>query len=193
MMLAWCDLETTGLNPHTDTILEIGFIFTDDQLNELSRNSWVLPFAGQVDAFIEKMHGPSTLGGSGLLDECANQVKRRLSRDYFVPKIEGWIRIELRKHLGETIIKDARPPLCGSSIHFDYRFLSASREFSKILELFHYRMIDVSVIKELARRWAPEVYDGRPKPGARHRVLPDLEDSIAELRYYRDSGFTGRR
>ncbi len=184
-MLAWLDVETTGLNPTLDQLLEVGFIITDDDLNELARRAWVLPFDGKVDDFIRNMHTKS-----GLLAECKVLADgwRRWSESNIPVKHARPIAQEICGWLKEQL-KDEKPPLCGSTISFDKSFLSASLTMSHILDLFHYRSIDVSSIKELARCWRPDVYEKRPKPGARHRALPDLEDSIAELRFYRHELF----
>jgi oligoribonuclease len=184
-MLAWLDIETTGLNPQTDAILEIGFILTDDALNEIARRAWVLPLVSDVhlDDFIKKMHGPKLHplikeGGSGLIDVCVG-VWINATGNMF-RKAADEIGVFLREHL-----KGEKPPLCGSSVDFDRSFLRASGTFAPILDLFHYRVVDVSTVKEMARRWAPLVYETRPKDRNIHRALPDLEDTIAEAKHYK--------
>ena len=176
-MLVWLDIETTGLEPTEHEILEIGFIITDDNLAELGRASWVLPFNGTVDKFIDAMHTQS-----GLLYAC-NLLRQNGTI------VTCWeIRQEISAWLGRYLDVGEKPPLCGSSVGFDKSFLAASA-FSPLLERFHYRTVDVSSVKELARRWAPSVYESRPKDRHIHRALPDLEDSIAEAKHYREHLF----
>jgi oligoribonuclease len=173
-MLAWLDIETTGLSPQKDAILEIGFILTDDDLNEIARRAWVLPFKGKVDDFIAKMHGPE---GSGLLKECF-EAGRSIRVNHLISA--GEIGSFLREHLGTE-----KPPLCGSSVDFDRGFLRAGGIYAPLLDLFHHRVVDVSTVKEMARRWAPLVYETRPKDRNIHRALPDLEDTVAEAKHYK--------
>lgn len=188
-MLAWLDIETTGLNPNRDQILEVGFILTDDDLNESARRAWVLPFDGEVNDFILDMHTRS-----GLLRECGalHEGWKRWNDSSIPVKHVGLIEQEIVDWLKERL-KGEKPPLCGNTISFDKSFVSFMPRGKEILDLFHYRSIDVSSIKELARRWRPDVYERRPKPAAQHRSLPDLEDSIAELKFYRQELFEGIR
>lgn len=164
-MLCWLDIESTGLDPKNNKILEIGFIITHDDLTEKARWAWVLPFNAPVDEFIQKMHT-----ASGLLEEC------KKAQDLLTTfnEMKAW----LSEQLG-----DEKPPLCGSSVGFDKSFLKES-QFSSLLDRFHYRIIDVSSLKEMVRRFWPSVLEMRPKDRNIHRALPDLEDSIAEFRHY---------
>lgn len=176
-MLAWLDIETTGLDPQTCRILEIGFIITDDDLKEVARASWVIVYSGPVDDFIRKMHGPD---GSRLLEEC-NGAKAK-SASWNVVEIERFLHANLKNEI---------VPLCGSTVGFDKSFFKASGTFAPLLDLFHYRILDISSVKEMARRWAPDVYESRPKSRGIHRALPDLEDSIAEAEHYKKYLFEG--
>lgn len=173
-MLLWCDVETTGLDERTDTLLEIGIALTDDNLVEKAAASWVLPFGGQVSSFIADMHG-----ANGLLNEC-RQVT--ISRREIAADIEDWLDSQL-------LTVPEKPPLCGSTVSFDRAFLKVSVEFAPILHRVHYRNIDVSSVKELCKRWAPTIAGSLPKPQGNHRALPDVRDSIAELRVYRQMFF----
>lgn len=172
-MLLWCDLETTGLDPKIERILEIGFVLTDDELNEEARASWVIPFDAPVDDFIRDMHSKS-----GLLTECKAVKVKGTSYNKIFDEMKAW----LVEHLNGE-----KPPLCGSSVSFDKGFLKECPWIKDwhLLDLFHYRIIDVSSLKEMTARFWPEVFETRPKERKTHRSLPDLEDSIAELQHYR--------
>lgn len=185
--LLWLDIETTGLDRVSDRILEIGMVVTDENLVELARKAWIIPYVGGVSDFIAKMHGSK---GSGLLAECVTAAETGPAEQKIGRGIAAW--------LAQTVVLNRtalahfeKPPLCGSSVHFDRGFVEAFEFCRSFLELVHYRNIDVSTVKELAKRWAPRVYESRPKAAARHRALPDLDDSIAELRHYRAHLFAG--
>ena len=176
-MLAWLDIESTGLNPRKDAILEVGVIVTDDNLTEIWRNSWISHWHGdrsQLHPVVQDMHTKS-----GLFDECAEHP-------YGLRDVE----LSIIDSLGE---QHKGLVLCGSTIGFDRSFLA--EQMPDLLKCFHYRSIDVSCLTELARRWFPDVYANRPgadeskKP---HRALEDLEFSIACLKYYRMTMFADR-
>lgn len=181
-MLLWCDIETEGLGPE-HRILEIGFILTDDVLREyVSWSSLVYPFGlneKTCDPVALKMHQKS-----GLWEELTDIGQRnRWGHDLleFRPENVQAAAIEwVSQNAGE------RPILAGSSVHFDKAKID--QFMPKLGALFHYRIIDVSTIKELARRWAPDMVwkDDAMKT---HRPLDDLRASIAELKHYRDKGF----
>jgi len=168
-MLTWVDLETTGLEPRFGRILELGVVITDDELVELDRCSWVIrPFAPPIQPmskYVLDMHTRS-----GLLDEC-----RAVGRSPVEVEEEArtWIG---DMHAGSVAL------MAGNSIHFDRSWIK--RHMPKLDEVFGYRMVDVSSIKELVARWWPgrEYKIEGDKP---HRTLPDIEHSISELRYYR--------
>ena len=177
-MLNWFDIETTGLDPEIDHILEVGCIITDNKLNEVERLALcVLPeprgcvAAPTIDdlieissSFVRDMHTKS-----GLWDDLRNGGCLPLS------EVQGCMTAIVVKHSGGE-----KHLLCGNSVHFDRAWL---RKYMPDLEvLFHYRNFDVSTLKEAHRLFAPagELF---PKSGG-HRVLVDLEASIAELRYY---------
>ena len=175
-MLTWIDLETTGLDERTDQILEIGLIVTDDDLNEVAVRSWpVRPSDRAVlismGEFVRDMHVKS-----GLLDEIANGQAYPLRH----AEAEAIEFLASYRH-------DAAP-MCGNSVGFDRRFLL---QHARGLEsMFSYRTIDVSSIKELARRWRPEA-EYQPDGDKPHRALADIRHSIAELAHYRKAGFIG--
>ncbi len=167
-MIIWLDLETTGLNPRRDDILELGMVITDDDLSEVARKSWVLKLSPYypLSDFIRQMHTES-----GLLEDC-----HKSSADYLDTALNAaaWLQahgIEAGKH-----------PMAGNTIGFDRSFLAA--HMPKFLEWFHYRSIDMSSVSELAKRWAPTLHAARPDCKA-HRALADLDNSIALARYYR--------
>lgn len=169
--LIWIDLEMTGLDPQTDRIIEIATVVTDSELNELAEGP-VLAIH-QPDAVMNGMDEWNTRqhGGSGLTERVrASRIDA------------GVAERETLAFLGQWVEKGSSP-MCGNSICQDRRFLA--RLMPALEEFFHYRNLDVSSVKELARRWAPAVYEGFKKDSS-HLALSDIRDSIAELRHYRE-------
>ena len=168
--LIWIDMEMTGLNPETDRILEVALVVTDHELNAVAvAPVWVLH---QDDATLAAMDSwnQSTHGRSGLIDKAKAST---LS--------DAQVEIAALEFLRDLVPSKASP-LCGNSICPDRRFLA--RTMPALEEYFHYRNLDVSTLKELARRWKPDLLKGIPKEG-RHEALADVYESIEELRYYR--------
>jgi oligoribonuclease len=169
--LIWIDLEMTGLEPDTDRIIEIATIVTDAELNTLAegpvfaihQSELVL---GRMDEWNQRQHG-----GSGLLERV-----RQSRMD------EAEAQAQTIAFL-EQYIDKGKSPMCGNSICQDRRFLV--RTMPLLEAFFHYRNLDVSTLKELARRWRPEIMDGFSKTGS-HLALDDIRDSIGELRHYRE-------
>ena len=169
--LIWIDLEMTGLDPQRDTIIEIATIVTDSQLRELEEGPVIAIHTS--DAVLEEMDdwNKTQHGGSGLLE----RVRRS--------------RTSLREAERQTLeflrrwVPERSSPMCGNSICQDRRFLA--RLMPELEAWFHYRNLDVSTLKELARRWYPQVAGGFRKGGT-HLALDDVRDSIRELRYYRE-------
>jgi oligoribonuclease len=170
--LIWIDLEMTGLDTDKDHIIEIATIVTDKHLNLLGEGPVLAihqpeQVLAAMDEWNRKQHG-----GSGLADRVrASKVTVADAEQRTVEFLQGFI--------------DAgKSPMCGNSICQDRRFLA--REMPKLERFFHYRNLDVSTLKELARRWAPAVYDGVKKAGT-HLALDDIRESINELQFYRDN------
>ena len=172
--LIWIDLEMTGLNPDTDVIIEIATIVTDADLNLLAEGP---VFAIHQEASIMQAMdewNTNQHGKSGL-------TQRVLSSNVSLAQAEA----ETIAFLQQWVPK-GKSPICGNSICQDRRFLV--RGMPLLEDYFHYRNLDVSTIKELARRWRPDVLAGVKKTGA-HLALDDIRDSIAELQHYRATFF----
>ncbi len=171
-MLAWMDLEMTGLDPTSDVIVEIATLITDDDLEIIAEGPDLVvhqpPEAlALMDDFVRNMHTKS-----GLLPEIENAT---LSLE----EAGGQTLAFLKEHIPDA----GTVPLCGNSIGTDRRFLLAG--LPEIENFLHYRSVDVSTIKELARRWYPEIMANAPAKAGGHRALDDIQESLYELRYYR--------
>jgi oligoribonuclease len=178
-MLAWMDLEMTGLDPDRHVIVEIATLLTDDDLELVAEGPDLIVNANAdeliaMDDFVRKMHTKS-----GLLPEI------EASPISLAEAGEATLDF-LRSHITEP----RTVPLCGNSIGTDRRFLA--KQLPEIEEFLHYRSIDVSTLKELARRWYPEAYAAAPKKVAGHRALDDIRESLIELRHYRETLFVPR-
>ena len=170
--LAWIDLEMTGLSPDTDRIIELAIVITDSQL-EVVAESPVLA-VHQPDSILDGMDAwnKSTHGKSGLIDKVKASTLDEAAA-------EAQMLAFLKEH-----VPDRTSPMCGNSICQDRRFLA--RWMPKLEAYFHYRNLDVSTLKELARRWKPEVVQGVKKNG-KHEALADIYESINEMKHYRDN------
>jgi oligoribonuclease len=175
-VLGWIDLEMTGLDPTRHRIVEIATLLTDDDLEVVAIGPDLVVHAtpselARMDAVVREMHTRS-----GLL--AAIQAS---TVDLATAAAET--RAFLERHVGAP----AKIPLCGNSIGTDRRFLAA--QMPAVDAFFHYRSIDVSSVKELARRWLPVTYGKAPRKAKGHRALDDITESVAELAYYRENLF----
>ncbi len=173
--LVWIDCEMTGLDPENDALIEVAALVTDFDLNVLGDGVDVVvrPPAGalaQMGDFVRTMHT-----SSGLLQE--------LDAGASLEEAEQQVLEYVRAQCPE----DARPPLAGNSVSTDRAFLA--RDMPGLESFLHYRIVDVSSIKELSRRWFPRAYFQSPAKSGNHRALADIQESIEELRYYRDAVF----
>jgi oligoribonuclease len=169
--LIWIDLEMTGLDPDHDRIIEIATIVTDAQLNTLAEGP---VFAiHQSEAVLERMDewNQRQHGGSGLLERVRQS---RMDEQEAQAQTIAFL---------EQYVERGTSPMCGNSICQDRRFLA--RTMPLLEAFFHYRNLDVSTLKELARRWRPEVLASLTKQGS-HLALDDIRESIGELRHYRE-------
>ncbi len=178
-MLVWLDLEMTGLEPSRDHIVEIATLVTDDELEVVAEGPDMViatpPEAlAQMDDVVRQMHTRS-----GLLQAIA-------ASDVSLETAAGETLAFVRKHVPEA----RKVPLCGNSIGTDRRFLAAY--MPDLDNYLHYRNVDVSTIKELARRWYPEAFTAAPRKQGAHRALDDIRESIAELRFWRSAIFRER-
>ena len=173
--LIWIDMEMTGLAPESDRIIEIALLVTDAQVNVLAEGPVLVlhqpdEVLGAMDAWNKGVHGKS-----GLVD------KVKASR-----LDEAAVEARMLEFLAPHVPAGASP-MCGNSICQDRRFLA--RWMPRLETYFHYRNLDVSTLKELVKRWKPEVAKGLKKEG-KHEALADILDSIEELKYYRKTVMT---
>lgn len=178
-LLAWMDLEMTGLDPAQHVIVEIATLLTDDELNVVATGPELViataPDAlANMDEVVREMHTKS-----GLLDQIAASS---ITHDQAAAATLEFLKANIEA--------PGTVPLCGNSIGMDRRFLAT--HMPEIENFLHYRSIDVSSIKELVRRWYPQVLADAPKKEVGHRALDDVTESLNELRYYRDAVFVGR-
>ena len=171
------DLEMTGLEPDTDVVVEIATLITDDDLAIVAEGPDLVihqppEVLDRMGDFVRAMHTKS-----GLLEAIGT------STTTLAEASEATMAF-LREHIDEA----RTVPLCGNSIGTDRRFLL--RWLPEIEEFLHYRSIDVSTIKELARRWHPEVFKSAPDKAGGHRAMDDIRESVAELRHYRAALFS---
>ncbi|MDX6230999.1 MAG: oligoribonuclease [Frankiales bacterium] len=174
--LVWIDCEMTGLDLKTDVLLEIAALITDSELNVLDEGVDIVIHAddhaldGMID-FVRDMHA-----ASGLTDDVRASTTT-------VADAEAQVLAYIKTHVGEA----RKAPLCGNSIATDRGFLAL--QMPELETWLHYRMVDVSSVKELARRWYPRAYFASPEKSGGHRALADIRESIEELRYYRSTVF----
>ena len=171
--IVWVDCEMTGLDLGSDALVEIACVVTDAELNELDSGVSVVirppdaPFESMPQV-VRDMHT-----ASGLITEIPNGIT--------LSEAEQLVLDYVKSHVPEA----RKAQLAGSSVYVDRGFLA--RDMPELDAWLHYRLIDVSSIKELVRRWYPRVYFSSPQKRGNHRALADARESIAELRYYRDA------
>lgn len=170
--LIWLDMEMTGLDPDRDRIIELAIVITDVRLETVAEGPVLA--VHQPDAVLDAMDewNRSTHGKSGLIDRV------RAS-----PLSEAAAEAQMLAFV-QQFVPARTSPMCGNSVCQDRRFMA--RHMPTLEAWFHYRNLDVSTLKELARRWRPEVYKGVQKAG-KHEALADIYESIDELRHYRDN------
>ncbi|CAB4678150.1 unannotated protein [freshwater metagenome] len=173
--LVWIDCEMTGLNPDTECLVEIAAVITDTELNVMDEgiDLVIKPRAGTVEAmgdYVRKMHTDS-----GLINEFEDGLE--------LEDAEAQVLEYIKKYIPTA----KTSPLAGNTISTDRLFIS--KYMPKLDDHLHYRNIDVSTIKELAKRWYPRAYFQAPKKDGGHRALADILESIEELKYYRQSVF----
>ena len=174
--LVWIDCEMTGLDLARDALIEVAAIVTDAELTPLDDGLDIVIHAhddllGTMVPLVHEMHATSGLTEAVRASSTTLGEAEKLVLDY------------VRSHVPDP----ASSPLCGNSIATDRGFLA--RDMPNLDEHLHYRMIDVSSIKELAKRWYPRVYQSQPPKGLKHRALEDIRESITELAYYRQTLF----
>jgi oligoribonuclease len=176
--LVWIDCEMTGLDLGADALIEVAALVTDFELNVLGEGVDVIikPSQESLDQmveFVRSMHEKS-----GLLDELADGMT--------LAEAEEQVLAYIKEHCPDG----SRPPLAGNTVATDRSFLA--RDMPGLESFLHYRIVDVSSIKELSRRWYPRAYFAAPTKRGNHRALADIQESIEELRYYREAVFVPR-
>ncbi len=170
--LVWLDMEMTGLDPDKDRIIEVAMVVTDAQLNLVAESPVIA--VHQPDSVLDAMDewNKNTHGRSGLI---ARVKSSTLGEAETQQQLLEWMK---------QYVPSRTSPMCGNTICQDRRFMA--RWMPQLEAYFHYRNLDVSTLKELARRWNPEVFGGVKKKGA-HTALADIIESIDELKHYRDN------
>ncbi|SCC29794.1 oligoribonuclease [Gilliamella bombicola] len=172
--LIWIDLEMTGLNPTTDRIIEIATIVTDSNLNILAEGPVIAVHQSDEQLALMDEWNQNTHGKSGLIERVrTSTISEQQAEQQTIEFLKQWV-------------PENCSPICGNTIGQDRRFLF--NYMPNLERYFHYRYLDVSTIKELAKRWKPEILKGISKQSS-HQALDDIRDSIAELVYYREHFF----
>ena len=174
--LVWVDMEMTGLDPEKERIIEVAMIVTDPELNILAKAPVYV--IHQSDELLNSMDAwnKGTHGKSGLIDRVkVSHVTEEMAEAALIQFLRPYVN-------------KGKSPLCGNTIGQDRRFMV--KYMPKLEAFLHYRNIDVSTLKELARRWRPELVDGFKK-AQKHTALADIEESIEELKYYREHFLKG--
>ena len=169
--LLWVDMEMSGLNPDTDRVLEIAIVVTDGQLNVMVEAPVLV--VHQEDGVLARMDSwnRATHARTGLIDRVkASTLTESEAEERMIAFLE--------QHAPSGV-----SPMCGNSVHQDRRFME--RYLPRLAAFFHYRNLDVSTLKELVKRWRPDLTAGIPKEG-KHEALADIYESIEELKYYRE-------
>ena len=169
--LIWLDMEMTGLAPDSDRIIELAVVVTDADLNVIAESPVIV--VHQADEILDGMDAwnKGTHGRSGLIEKVKSSTTDEA-------QATSQMLTFLKQHVPE-----GKSPMCGNSICQDRRFMA--RYMPELEKYFHYRNLDVSTFKELARRWKPTVYSGFKK-ASKHEALADIYESIDELKYYRE-------
>jgi oligoribonuclease len=169
--LIWLDMEMTGLSPDSDRIIELAVVVTDADLNVIAESPVIV--VHQADEILDGMDAwnKGTHGRSGLIEKVKSSTTDEAQET-------SQMLTFLKQHVPE-----GKSPMCGNSICQDRRFMA--RYMPELEKYFHYRNLDVSTFKELARRWKPTVYSGFKK-ASKHEALADIYESIDELKYYRE-------
>jgi oligoribonuclease len=177
--LVWIDMEMSGLDPDRERVLELAAIITDKDLVIVAEGPELV--LHQSDEVLAAMDDWNTKhhGGSGLVERVRASTIDDAAADAAV-----------RAFIDAHVPASERPVLAGNSIHQDRRFIR--RYLPTLDRRLHYRMVDVSTVKELARRWYPALYDSRPSKRESHRALDDIRESIDELRFYQQTVFLPR-
>lgn len=201
-MLVFIDLETTGLDPETNVVLEVAAVITDDALNEVARFERVTTEAkhfdlSKVDPYVLKMHVDNGLWNASLLasdfyttDATGREIVQPSSA---INHVDSALVAFITDHVGLDEFDMPRvgaklgPQLAGSTISFDRAFMQ--KHLPHAHRLLHYRNVDVTTFNETARRFLPVLHDGRPRsgPSAAHRAMPDVLESLNVYRYYVDA------
>jgi oligoribonuclease len=173
--LIWIDCEMTGLSLEADVLVEIAVLVTDSDLNVIGEGIDLVIGAtpeqlAAMNDFVTQMHT-----SSGLITEIPNGISVEAAEDAILAYLES------------TGTAPGKSPLAGNSVSVDRNFIA--RDMPRLTEYLHYRTVDVSSIKELARRWFPKIYFAAPAKTGNHRALGDIQDSIEELKYYRTAIF----